>query len=211
MKNYLLAHGFGFTNDYWQNLVPQLNGNIHFFGDPNLDKEKTYIGIGHSLGFLKLNNSGLKFEALVALQGFLNFCGSSVRMQKIREAGIAKVRDRVLTNKNESLRQFRTFCGYDKEVKTNIPLQILLDELKMMENRYEHCGVKTLVIGSADDVIVPMSIINDNFSNLKDVTILQLNTGRHALGYLHPVLIAKNILSRCLSSHSRSHTPIPYF
>ena len=110
MKNYLLAHGFGFTNDYWQNLVPQLNGNIHFLSDPNLDKEKTYIGIGHSLGFLKLNNSGLKFEALVALQGFLNYCGSSVRMQKIREAGIAKVRDRVLTNKNESLRQFRTFC-----------------------------------------------------------------------------------------------------
>lgn len=211
MKNYLLAHGFGFTNDYWQNLVPQLNGNIHFLSDPNLDKEKTYIGIGHSLGFLKLNNSGLKFEALVALQGFLNYCGSSVRMQKIREAEIAKVRNRVITNKNESLRQFRTFCGYDKEVITDIPLQILLDELKMMENRYEHCGVKTLVIGSADDVIVPMSIINDNFSNLKDVTILQLNTGRHALGYLHPVLIAKNILSRCLSSHSRSHTPIPYF
>ena len=198
MKNYLLAHGFGFTNDYWQNLVPQLNGNIHFLSDPNLDKEKTYIGIGHSLGFLKLNNSGLKFEALVALQGFLNFCGSSVRMQKIREAGIAKVRDRVLTNKNESLRQFRTFCGYDKEVKTDIPLQILLDELKMMENRYEHCGVKTLVIGSADDVIVPMSIINDNFSKLSNTTILQLDYAKHALGYIKSQIVVEKIREFCV-------------
>ena len=73
MKNYLLAHGFGFTNDYWQNLIPLLDGNISFFNDHNLDDSKTYIGLGHSLGFLKLNNSGLQFESLVALQGFLNY------------------------------------------------------------------------------------------------------------------------------------------
>ena len=211
MKNYLLSHGFGFTNDYWRNLVPLLDGEIHFFDELNLDKSKTYVGIGHSLGFLKLNNSGLKFEALVALQGFLNYCGNLDRMQKVRKIALQKVRNKIIENKNESLRQFRSFCGYADNVTTDIPLSTLLAELEMMEHSYKHCGVKTLVIGSSDDVIVPMSVINDNFSNLKDVTILQLNTGRHALGYLHPVLIAKNILSRCLSSHARSHTPIPYF
>ena len=193
MTNYLLAHGFGFTNDYWQNLIPLLNGNIYFFNDPNLDKDKTYVGIGHSIGFLKLNNSGLKFDALVALQGFLNYCGSSDRMRKIREAGIAKVRNRVITNKNESLRQFRSFCGYDKEVTTDIPLQTLLHELDMMGKSYEHCRVKTLVIGSADDVIVPMSIINDNFSHLANATILQLDYGKHALGYIKSQIVAEKI------------------
>ena len=73
MKNYLLAHGFGFNNDYWKNLIPLLDGNIYFLDDPNLDGSKVYIGIGHSLGFLKLNNSEFKFDALVALQGFLNY------------------------------------------------------------------------------------------------------------------------------------------
>ena len=193
MKNYVLAHGFGFTNDYWQNLMPLLEGNVYFFDDPHLDKDKTYVGIGHSIGFLKLNNSGLKFDSLVALQGFLNYCGSSDRMRKIREAEIAKVRNRVITNKNESLQQFRLFCGYDKEVKTDIPLTILLDELEMMEHSYKHCGVKTLVIGSSDDVIVPMSIINDNFSHLTNATILQLDYAKHALGYIKSQIVAEKI------------------
>ena len=70
MTNYLLAHGFGFTNDYWQNLVPLLDGNIYFFDDLDLDKDKTYVGIGHSVGFLKLNNSGLQFDALIACRKF---------------------------------------------------------------------------------------------------------------------------------------------
>ncbi len=194
MKNYLLAHGFGFTNDYWRNLAPLLDGKIHFLDDPNLDKSKTYIGIGHSLGFLKLNNSGLRFEALVALQGFLNYCGSADRMRKIREAELSKVRKNIVSNKDKILEQFRAFCGYDKDVSTNIPLQILLDELEMMEKSYQHCGVKTLVIGSTDDVIVPMSIINDNFAKLNNIKILQFNTGRHALGYLDPKLVAEKIL-----------------
>ena len=193
MTNYLLAHGFGFTNDYWQNLVPLLDGNIYFFDDLDLDKDKTYVGIGHSVGFLKLNNSGLQFDALIALQGFLNFCGSSDRMRKIREAGIAKVRNRVLINKHESLHQFRTFCGYDKKVITDIPLQTLLDELEMMGKGYAHCGVKTLVIGSADDVIVPMSIINDNFSHLSNAIILQVDYAKHALGYIKTQIVAEKI------------------
>ena len=193
MKNYLLAHGFGFTNDYWQNLIPLLDGNISFFNDHNLDDTKTYIGLGHSLGFLKLNNSGLQFESLVALQGFLNYCGSTDRMRKIREKSLQGVRTKIIKDKNESLKQFRKFCGYDKEVLADISLSILLDELEMMGKSYEHCRVKTLVIGSADDLIVPMSIINDNFANINDVTILQVNAGRHALGYLYPELIAKKI------------------
>ena len=191
MTNYLLAHGFGFTNDYWQNLTPYLEGDIYYFDAPDLDKTKTYIGIGHSLGFLRLNNSGLKFEAIVALQGFLNYCGSFDRMRKIREAELSKVRKNIISNKDESLKQFRVFCGYDEDVPQDIPLKTLLDELEMMENSYEHCGARTLVIGSFDDVIVPMSIINDNFAHLPNITIQQLRNGKHALGYLNSRIIAE--------------------
>lgn len=193
MKSYLLAHGFGFNNDYWRNLTPLLSGNIYFFDDPNLDKTKSYVGIGHSIGFLKLNNSELKFAALVALQGFLNYCGSFERMRKIRETELAKVLNKIIVNKNESLKQFRTFCGYNEDINIDIPLQTLLDELEMMKKTYEHCGIRTLVIGSSDDVIVPMSIINDNFANLENITIQQIETGRHALGYIHPKLVANQI------------------
>ena len=96
------------------------------------------------------------------------------------------------------MRQFRIFCGYGDSVTydsiTTESLSTLLAELEMMEHNYQHCGAKTLVIGSTDDLIVPMSIINDNFENLKDVTILRLPSGRHALGHLHPKLIAEKIM-----------------
>lgn len=193
MRNYLLAHGFGFNNDYWENLIPLLDGNIYFLDDPKLDASKVYVGIGHSLGFLKLNNSEFKFDALVALQGFLNYCGNCKRIRNIREQNLAKVRNRIIENKKESLNQFRKFCGYQEATEPDIPLQTLLDELKMMENNYAHCGVKTLIIGSIDDVIVPMSIINDNFAHLNNVEILQLNSGRHVLGYLETQTIAEKI------------------
>ena len=198
MTNYLLSHGFGFTNDYWRNLVPLLDGEIHFFDELNLDKSKTYVGIGHSLGFLKLNNSGLKFEALVALQGFLNYCGSLDRMQKVRKIALQKVRNKIIENKNESLRQFRSFCGYADNVTTDILLSTLLAELEMMEHSYKHCGVKTLVIGSSDDVIVPMSIINDNFSKLSNATILQLDYAKHALGYIKSQVVVEKIREFCV-------------
>lgn len=202
MRNYLLAHGFGFTNDYWKNLIPLLDGNIYFLDDPKLDGSKVYVGIGHSLGFLKLNNSEFKFDALVALQGFLNYCGSFERIRNIREQNLAKVKNKIIENKKESLKQFRKFCGYQEAIETNIPLRTLIDELKMMENDYTHCGVKTLVIGSSDDVIVPMSIINDNFAPLDNVEIAQLNNGKHALGYLETKTIAETIhkyLAGCIS------------
>ena len=193
MKNYLLAHGFGFTNNYWNNLIKYLNGNIYFFNSKNVDKTKTYIGIGHSLGFLKLNNSDFKFEKLISLQGFLNFCGDFDRIHRIRKIAIEKVRTALMLNKNDSLCKFRKHCGYNEIDTADVELNTLLLELDMMKKNYTHCGIRTLAIGSSDDVIVPMSIISDNFKNLENVSILKIEHGKHALGYLHPLLIAEKI------------------
>ena len=193
MNNYLLAHGFGFTNDYWNNLIKYLDGNIYFFDDPDLDQSKTYIGIGHSLGFLKLNNSYFKFEKLISLQGFLNFCGNVHRMRKIRDIEIEKVRSDLILNKDDSLCRFRKNCGYNEMDTTNMDLDALLMEIDMMKKSYQHCGIRTLAIGSYDDVIVPMSIINDNFKNIENVSILPIEHGKHALGYIQPKLIAEKI------------------
>ena len=193
MKRYLLAHGFGFTNDYWKNLVPLLDGEVHFLDDAGLDVSKTYIGIGHSIGFLHLNNSGVRFEALVALQGFLNFCGSTERMRKVREAGVEKVRAELLRDKVASLTRFRSACGYHEPVDADIPMQRLLAELDMMTEAYRHCGVRTLVIGGKDDAIVPMSLIRDNFGNLRNVSIIQTDGVGHSLGYNMATFVAEKV------------------
>lgn len=197
MNKYLLAHGFGFDNNYWKNLIPLLKGEIYFLDDPNLDAAETYIGIGHSLGFLKLNNSNLKFKALIALQGFLNYCGSTSVLRKVREKRLEDITNNIKKDKMETLESFRLFCGYNEHLTVNFELSELLNDLDLMKHSYKHCGVKTLVIGSVDDRIVPMSIINDNFSSLPNVSIIQCDDGRHSLGYNKPEYIVEKINEFC--------------
>lgn len=193
VKRYLLAHGFGFTSDYWKNLVSLLDGEVHFLDDTGLDMSKTYIGIGHSIGFLQLNNSDVRFEALVALQGFLNFCGSTERMRKVRESAVERVRHGILEDKKASLTRFRSACGYQEPVDADIPMQRLLAELDMMKKAYTHCGVRTLVIGSREDTIVPMSLIRDNFGNLRNASMIQTDGVGHSLGYNMATFVAEKV------------------
>ena len=183
MKNYLLSHGFGFTNEYWKNITTMLNGNIYFLDDKNLDRSKLYIGIGHSIGFLKLNNSNLNFEYLVCLQGFLDFCGKTERMKAIRKQGLEKVAMEIKSDKSGNLAKFRLACGYDQVINEDLPLSDLLEDLNMMGKAYDHCGVRTLIIGSVEDMIVPMSIIEDNFKDIHNISIIKTTDIGHSLGY----------------------------
>lgn len=183
MKNYLLSHGFGFSNDFWQNLIKLIHGKIYFYGDKSLDKSKKYIGIGHSLGFLKLNNSNLNFESIVSLQGFLNFCGKDNTLRKIRLQNIEKFKKELVENTVLNLKKFRLNCGYDKEIKQKFHLQQMIHELEMMKNSYKHCGIKTLVICSENDNIVPLRIIYDNFQDIANCSILKIQGTGHSLGY----------------------------
>ena len=65
---YLLCSGFGFDNGYWKNLIPLLDGEYEFFDSSfEASERRDYVGIGHSLGFLKLNNSGIKFRISAAV------------------------------------------------------------------------------------------------------------------------------------------------
>lgn len=183
MKNYLLSHGFGFTNEYWKNLIPSLDGKVYFLDNKNIDRSKSYIGIGHSIGFLKLNNSNLNFESLICLQGFLDFCGKTERMRAIRIQKLKKITNEIQVDKIGSLAKFRLACGYDQQITEDLPLNELLEDLSIMENAYKHCGVRTLVIGSIEDMIVPMSIIDDNFKDFNNISIIKTTGIGHSLGY----------------------------
>lgn len=173
MKNYLLAHGFCFNNSYWKNLIGLLNGNVYYYDDNFLDTDnKEYIGIGHSLGFLKLNNSGLKFSHLISVQGFLNFCGDDPKTKKIREYNLEKMIQNFQNNPTDALKNFYKSCGWSENEMPfkNVPNNFL-EDLKMMKNKYLHCGIKTTAIATKGDKIVPQIITEDNFSGLKNVII----------------------------------------
>ncbi|MDR1366604.1 MAG: hypothetical protein LBJ13_01710 [Puniceicoccales bacterium] len=196
MKNYILAHGFGFTDDYWQHLVPLLDGNIHYFGDETVDPNQKYIAIGHSLGFLKLNHSALQFSHLIGLQGFLNFCGHYDALRKIIEPKLNTMIQNIEIDHVRELEKFYQSCGYLARISGSLSKKILLSELKMMKKNYSHCGVPTMVIGTYADKIVPKIIIDDNFSAMANVTVKILNLDiNHTLGFHSPKIVAHEIES----------------
>ncbi|MDR1435066.1 MAG: hypothetical protein LBI77_01505 [Puniceicoccales bacterium] len=194
MKNYILAHGFGFTNDYWQHLAPLLDGNIYYFGGEDIDSKREYIAVGHSLGFLKLNNATLNFSHLIGLQGFLNFCGGDNSLRKIIEPRLDEAMENFSSNPKTALKIFYEMCGYFGDVPENISRETLLFELKMMKKFYPHCGVKTLVLGTQNDAIVCDAVIGDNFSKIDGVTVKILNLEiNHTLGFHSPEIVANEI------------------
>lgn len=173
---YLLAHGFGFDNSYWQNLIPILDAEYEFF-DRNIDLRKEYIGIGHSLGFLKLNNSGIKFKALICLQGFLNFCGNNSE----RIENLNRMIELCLKNPKNLLKFFYRLCGYNGKIPKDISAISLIKDLEMMKGSYFHCGARTLVIGSNSDKVVEKNIIENDFKNFAQIKYI--NDVNHTLGY----------------------------
>ena len=190
---YILAHGFGFNNDYWQNLISYLPGKWRFF-EPgmSLAGDRKYIGIGHSLGFLKLNNSGLWFDYLVGLQPFLNFCGTDRRLHEFRKQQLDKVISDFKLDAEQFLKNFRCQCGYLGAVALDNPEQ-LAAEFSLMQLSYPHNGVKTLVLAGKDDQVVPYSLVIDNFLGIAQVTIDELSGTKHVLGYKKPEAVALKI------------------
>jgi pimeloyl-[acyl-carrier protein] methyl ester esterase len=191
---YLLCHGFGFSNEYWKNLAPLLDGDVVFFDDGyEIDKTKRYGGIGHSLGFQKLNNSGIKFDFLIGLQGFLNFCGFEPREKKLREKNIGRLMKMFIQDASSTLKAFYDACQYSNSIPENIYVDDLLTDLLSMKKSYVHCGCSTLIIGSNVDSIVPLSIIEDNFLNLPGVVMKKINGVAHSLGFAKAKEVSEEI------------------
>ena len=188
VPTYLLCHGFGFTDEYWKNFLPLLDGDFEFFHDgfsPN--PEKIYVGIGHSLGFLRLNNSKIKFRALIGLQGFLNFCGSDPTKKKFLQKNLDRMIFSFEKDPKRALEFFHELCGYDGKIPSDFFVknsrEKLIGELEMMKSSFKHCKIPTLIIGSEDDPVVEKGILVDNFRNEDFIDLRFLDGGNHTLGY----------------------------
>lgn len=189
---YLLCHGFGFSAEFWQNLIPLLDADYEFFDEKEasqyliFDTKISYIGIGHSIGFQKLNNSGIIFKALVGLQGFLNFCGNKPVQRSFLKKNLTKMIASFSKNKTKSLRFFHQLCGTNLSFPTNFPLECLLKDLHSLGQSYEHCKCPTLIIATDKDPVVSRDIIINNFQRLPQVTIDFIDANHHLLGFLQP-------------------------
>lgn len=131
---------------------------------------------------------------MISLQGFLNFCGFDARLRKIRLQNLAKVRKQIEENYLQAILEFQKVCGC-LGLSNNVPKEVLLKDLEMMHKEYHFNGPKTLVLGTEEDMIVPMSLIKDNFSEISLVKIIQLKGCGHSLGFSLADEVSKLIIN----------------
>ena len=195
---FIFAHGFGFSNQYWSNLLPYFQKEEWCFFDSSQKQiyGKKYIGIGHSLGFAQLCSSGMKFECLIGLHGFLNFLGNQPALRAVRKRALDKMICDFQNDHINSLEKFHATCGYAFDSKNSgqnniapastVPSKIdLLKTLHLLNDTFcfSHQPQKTVILGANDDKIVPISIQKDNFAHMPNISMKFVPTANHCLGH----------------------------
>ena len=155
-----------------------------------------YIGIGHSLGLMKLASLNIPFSHLIGLNAFINFLGFDNSLYSLRERQLMSLKTNFLRSPESTLKQFyqRVGLAFDISQKT-IQTTILQQDLEVLrQSTILPPMMPTLILGAIDDKIVPPVLIEDNFTSNSQVTIEILNQGQHALGFLCPELVCRYVM-----------------
>lgn len=221
---FVLMHGWGANGDYWQNLVDHLGSNDCFIyeqgyflssGDFTSSNEvlkdfidnhqdDKIIGVGHSIGFIKLLEMDVKFDYVFGLQSFINFLGSNPSLEVV-EKSFDDFVSKFVENPAQGLKDKYISSGiykyFDESLfrEDNINNDLLMRDLESLREDKSHLLHKLPegnyhIFGTSDDVIVPSFIIKDNFPEDK-MEIFDLKCG-HSLGILHGKFIAGEIFKR---------------
>jgi pimeloyl-[acyl-carrier protein] methyl ester esterase len=194
---FVFCHGWGFDKEYWNELIRCFLPAECIFEGENLIEDKTieYIGIGHSLGLIKLINLNIRFKALIGIQGFVNFLGSNDLLHRKRVIELKAMRRFFDTDFSKTLNSFYKRCGGLIPNIMNLDMGILREEFDLLSRSFKiPKNIPILVIGAEDDLIVPPDLIMDNFKNLENVEVIFQPTGLHNLGAKDCSLVYKKIM-----------------
>lgn len=204
-KRFVFCHGFGFDADFWNNLRPYFSKedclflDLGYFGKENMhipiDHDVELIGIGHSIGLMKLIALDVNFTKLIGLQGFINFLGFDQNLNKKRRYELEDLRKAFAFMPKLALSFFYKHAGASvaKEKLSQINKNKMLNDLDYLATKVE-IKTSTLIIGSKDDVIVTPELINDNFASLAQVEIVMCEKGMHCLGNAQPEFVYQEIM-----------------
>ena len=197
--NILLCHGWGLDASYWKHLVPLFFPHrVHVIDQGYFRKpipfpcSGTWIGVGHSLGFIKLLQSSLSFSALIGINSFLEFLGpASIRTKRHNE--LLAITKSFKEHPIHTLSSFREGCGMphqgiDEECLNK---DLLLNDLKSLAHDYSAllpARVPCLSIESSNDPIVPLAC---GLGANQGVSRIIIEANGHSLG-LHHALAVKN-------------------
>ncbi len=202
---FVFCHGFGFDATFWDRLRPYFIDvntvylDLGYFGDKSTtltyDESVDYIGIGHSLGLMKLLSLNIDFKCLIGLQGFVNFTGFDEQLQRVRKRELMSLTRHFLRSPEITLNQLyqRTGVPWALSQKPPLHLPLLTKDLALLALSMP-ITAPMLILGANDDKIVPPELIEDNFAHHPQVQIEIINQVQHGLGYFKPGVVFDNVM-----------------
>jgi len=208
MIEFVFCHGFGFSEDFWDNLAPYFVQERCSFIDlgyfkrpssfPKFHGQKI-IGIGHSLGLLKLISLYENFECLVGLNGFLSFLGNDRNLAERRRLELKVFEQSFIKNPISTLKLFHKRCGVPEFMHpasvADLDLDLMLSDLEFLKESKTPPSIPTLVLSSNDDVAVPRQLTKDNFGYHPNIELDIIQHGKHGLGFLKSPDVYERIMS----------------
>ncbi|MDJ1305114.1 MAG: alpha/beta hydrolase [Candidatus Midichloria sp.] len=198
---FIFSHGWAFNKSYWDNLLSHFKEHPCIVLDhgyygleylPQVDKKIHWIGVGHSLGLVKLLQSKNTFKALIGLQAFNNFLASDKSLNRRRTLELTIMKK----NFNESPKN--TIESFNGIVANNIDFYRMTNDLNLLS--YTHVSLfekfselPILILYTADDEVVPVDILEENFKNYPNVQLKKMPNSKHLLGFLNSEQVAISI------------------
>ena len=203
MLGFIFCHGWGYDPSFWDNLKPYFKGykcifwDLGYFGPSALpiaiDESVKWIGIGHSLGFLKLLNSPISWHKLIGLQAFLNFQGHAPSLKRKRSRDLLKLQNHFEEDAIGALLNFHKLCGMQPPYQIMNIANLQKDLAILATTHSLREKLPCLILGCEDDLIVTKAVVQDNFSQYPQVQIVMHDKGLHTLGFSEPEFVKNTI------------------
>lgn len=210
-KILVFFNGFGANCTFWDNLKTYFADYSYVLLSENYFKEskkinehelkvvfegKEIIGIGHSLGYMKLcllqeKYEFFKLKKIVSIEGFSNYLSNIPYVREAREFGINYMKNCYTVAPILTLISFQTICGAIPLFPKVIDEKLLQADLELLKNKVIPPKIPHLVLSSIDDPIIPCWVIEDNFRSFAKILYTQF--AGHILGMKSPEWVSKKI------------------
>lgn len=191
---FVLQSGFAIGHAYWDNFVKILSDVGDWVYLDNLaccdcNKYKLKIGIGHSLGFIKLllaHDNAIVLDGIIGIQAFTNFCGFDITLNYVRSLYLKQMMRDYSIDPVQTIQIFHHKCGLgdvSKQMIEDIDLRKTYDDfcLLLSETKIQ-TSIRPTLIFSKQDPVIPGRIVVDNFG-ATDIDIKYIEYDQHNLGY----------------------------
>ena len=191
---FLFCHGWAGSSQFWEPIKAYFKKyDVHYLdlgytGNKNWpilpEKDEAYIGIGHSLGLVKLLSLGISFKGLVGIQSCIHFLGTDHTLQQKRQYELDQMALQLGSNFTKTMLTFYKRCGIEIDpIKVlNLDQQLLLEDLQILSKAHSiPQNIPLFVLGTMGDLVIPPALIEDNFRDRTNTTIIMNPAGKHNL------------------------------